>query len=78
MILVEEDLGLIFDTLPAIVGDDSEDYKPAYDFGTHKDLIRYLNSKRKEGGHVYPLIWLETPIVKKGKEDRIPSAGSII
>ena len=70
MILVEERLKELFATLPIITVDNS-DYKPQFDFGTHEDLLRYLNHKAKEGGKVYPLIWLETPIVKKGKENRI-------
>lgn len=70
MILVEERLKELFETLPVITVSHS-DYKPQFDFGTHEDLLRYLRSKAKEGGKFYPLIWLETPIVKKGKENRI-------
>lgn len=70
MILVEQRLKELFETLPVQTIDGS-DYKPAFDFGTHEDLLKYLKYKRKEGGKIYPLIWLETPIVKNGKEERL-------
>ena len=61
MIIVEERLKELFATLPDItVGQNS--YPVSFDFGSHKDLLRFMNSKRKfEGGVQYPLIWLETP-----------------
>ena len=61
MIIVEERLRELFATLPAItVGQSS--YAVSFDFGSHKDLLRFMNSERKfKGGVSYPLIWLETP-----------------
>lgn len=65
MIIVEQRLGELFDTIP-VVTVSGADYKPIYDFGSHKDLLRFLAAKRKEGGNIYPLIWLETPITETG------------
>ena len=61
MIIVEERLKELFATLPDItVGQSS--YPVSFDFGSHKDLLRFMNSERKfKGGVQYPLIWLETP-----------------
>lgn len=61
MIIVEERLKELFATLPEItVGQSS--YPVTFDFGSHKDLLRFMNSERKrQGGVKYPLIWLETP-----------------
>lgn len=70
MIIVEERLEELFDTLPLITVGGS-DYKTAFDFGSHKDLLKFLAMKKKEGGKFYPLIWLETPFTESGKEDRI-------
>lgn len=69
MILVEEKLGDGFATLPMMTID-GKNYQPAYDFGSHEDLLRFLKSKRLEGVSFYPLIWLETPIEITGKDDR--------
>ena len=65
MIIVEERLKELFATLPNInVG--SKSYAVNFDFGSHKDLLRYMNSQRKfQGGVSYPLIWLETPIERE-------------
>ncbi len=71
MIIVEERLKELFNTLPDItVGQNS--YPVSFDFGSHKDLLRFMNSQRKfQGGVSYPLIWLETPferdILRDGK-----------
>lgn len=65
MIIAEELFIPLFETLPFVTVNNSN-YKPQYDFGSHEDLLRYLKSKAKEGGKVYPLIWLETPITLKG------------
>ena len=64
MIIVEERLKELFATLPEItVGQNS--YAVSFDFGSHKDLLRFMNSERKfKGGVSYPLIWLETPIAR--------------
>lgn len=70
MILVEERLRALFETLPVQTIDGSQ-YKPAFDFGSHEDLLRYLKQKQKEGGKVYPLIWLETPLKRTGNENRV-------
>lgn len=69
MIIVEETLKDLFATLPTIEVDGST-YPINFDFGNHPDLLRYLDSKRKEGGKIYPLIWLETPLIKIGKDNR--------
>ena len=61
MIIVEDRLKELFATLPDItVGQNS--YPVSFDDGSHKDLLRFMNSERKfKGGVEYPLIWLETP-----------------
>ncbi|WP_407277362.1 hypothetical protein R5O20_02700 [Tenacibaculum maritimum] len=64
-IIAEERFIELFNTLPVMNISNSE-YKPQYDFGSEEDLLKYLNQKHKEGGKVYPLIWLETPIVLEG------------
>lgn len=75
MILPEERLKEIFDELPAItIGASS--YTPIYDFGSQKDLYRFLNLKRKEvtstgSGNIYPIIWMETPVTKVGTNTRL-------
>ena len=62
MIIVEERLKELFATLPDSVYQGSS-YPVSFDFGSHKDLLRFMNSERKfKGGVQYPLIWLETPI----------------
>lgn len=67
MIIVEERLRELFETLPPIIKGDKS-YKSAFNFGSHEDLLNYLS---KRGSDTYPLIWLETPITKNGKENRI-------
>ncbi len=65
----------ITDVLPVItIG--SSDYKPLYDFGTQEDLYNFLKQKQSEvaqsgSGNVYPIIWMETPVRKRGNEKRI-------
>ncbi len=62
MIIVEERLQELFATLPTITVA-GKAHQPLYDFGSHKDLLRYMNSERKEKGAVqYPLVWFETPV----------------
>ena len=70
MIIVEESLKELFATLPIITVDNLE-YMPQFNFGTHEDLLCFLSHKAKEEGKIYPLIWLETPVEKKGKENKI-------
>lgn len=69
MIIVEERLKELFATLPKItVG--STSYAVNFDFGSHKDLLRFMNSERKlKGGVSYPIIWLETPIERDVMRD---------
>ena len=69
MIIVEERLKELFATLPPItVGQNS--YPVSFDFGSHKDLLRFMNSERKfQGGVSYPLIWLETPFEREVLRD---------
>jgi hypothetical protein len=77
MIVIESRLESLFATLPLITVQGS-DYQPAYNFGSHADLLIYLNNKRKEGGKVYPLIWLETPIEDTGKNNRVTTPLKLI
>lgn len=64
MIIVEERLKEMFSKLPTI-SVDNKNYPVSFDFGSHKDLLRFFNSEQKfQGGVSYPLIWLETPIEK--------------
>lgn len=65
--IVEEKLANLFDTLPSMsIGSGS--YKPNFDFGSHDELLAYLNDKSKQTGNTYPLIWVETPFSSVGKE----------
>jgi hypothetical protein len=66
-IIAEERFIELFDTLP-IMEIDNSDYKAQYDFGSQEDLLKYLNLKHKEGGKIYPLIWLEAPITLEGNK----------
>ena len=43
-----------------------KDFVPKFMYGSHTDMLVYLNQKRKEGGNAYPLIWVETPIELDG------------
>lgn len=64
MIIIEERLQEMFSKLPTI-NVDNENFAVSFDFGSHKDLLRFMNSEQKfQGGVSYPLIWLETPIEK--------------
>ena len=65
MIIVEEALKDLFATLPTVDVAGSS-YAVNFDFGSHEDLLLYLRQKALEQANVYPLIWLETPIEKKG------------
>ena len=69
MIIVEEVFRVLFNKLPLmIIG--SGTYKVNYGFGSHKDLLRYMNSQRKaQGGVSYPIIWLETPLERSIRRD---------
>lgn len=67
MILVEERLKELFDTLPAIQGA-SDSFKPTFGFGIQEDCLKVLDAKKKEKH--YPLVWLETPFTKTGKEHK--------
>jgi hypothetical protein len=69
MIIIEKRLIELFNTLPPIKVNGIS-YKPIYDFGTQEDLLKFLKYKRKEGTSIYPLIWVETPIFRKGDEKR--------
>lgn len=55
----------------AQVGNELNTYKPAYDYGTKKDLDRFLLIKGREEVKHYPLVWCLTPIKPEGKR---PSA----
>ena len=67
MIQLENRLIEVFNTIPNIADMDSVSLSSKYDFGTEADCIRFItvNIKSKDK---YPLIWLETPIILKGKE----------
>ena len=69
MIIVEEVLKNLFNKLPKMVIGQGT-YEVQYGFGSHKDLLRYMNSQRKaQGGVSYPLIWLQTPIERDVRRD---------
>ena len=70
MIIVEERLKELFEALPQI-NVSGKSYNISYGFGSHKDLLRFMNSERKfRGGVEYPLIWLETPIERDVRRDK--------
>lgn len=62
---IEELLKNIFATLP-IITINGKDSKPNFDFGSHEDLLKYIDHKNKQGVAKYPLVWLETPVSFKG------------
>ena len=70
MIIVERRLQELFDTLPPIIDDNGKEFKPTFNFGTHEDLLRFLNHKKKQSVAFYPVIWLETPFTMTGFEHR--------
>jgi hypothetical protein len=67
MIIVEERLKELFKTLPPVVKN-KKNYVHDYSFGTQEDLLLFLSKRAEE---IYPLIWLETPITKTGRENNI-------
>jgi len=67
MIIVEELFNQIFDTLP-IMDIGGKSLKPKFDFGTKEDLLIFINDYADNKITPYPLLWLETPITKTGKE----------
>ena len=69
MILVEDRLHELFNTLPEITGNVTN-FKPSFGFGTYEDCVKFLAHKAKEGVKHYPLVWLETPFTRTGKENR--------
>lgn len=75
MIHPETRLKSLFATLPKLAYKGKE-YDVHFDFGTQKDLYKYLNLKRKQvtqtgKGNIYPIVWLETPIFPKGSETKV-------
>lgn len=64
MIKLENRLIEVFNTIPDIDDMDSNPMSAKYDFGTEKDCTRFISINKKK----YPLIWLETPIILKGKK----------
>ena len=70
MIIVERRLNELFDSLPVIVDDNAKEFKPTFNFGTHEDLLRFLDHKKKQNVSFYPIIWLETPFTLAGVEHR--------
>lgn len=68
-VIVEDRFVSLFDTLPEQLDSNGIAFKPLYDYGSHEDLLRWLNSRRKENATRYPLIWLETPVRRIGKAD---------
>lgn len=64
MIQLENRFIAIFDTIPSINDMDNNAMTSKYDFGTETDCIRFISVNKDK----YPLIWLETPIILKGKE----------
>ena len=60
IIVVEERLAEIFETLPAYIDDKGNEFKPLFKFGDNKELLAFL--KQNEGSKSpYPLIWLVYP-----------------
>lgn len=38
------------------------EYKPQFMYGSNTDMLIFLNHKKQQGGDLYPLIWIETPM----------------
>lgn len=72
VIIPEERLAEVFATLPEEDGKTGDQaLKPKFEFGTHKDLLRFLNDKTKLNEYAYPLIFLETPIMATGNDQLV-------
>ena len=69
MIYVEDKLESAFATLPTLQDLGGTNYQPVFDAGSHEDLLRLLWTNTGKV-NVYPLVWLETPYLRKGKDER--------
>ena len=68
-----EILNTIIDRIPLLnIG--GKDYKTVFEFGSHEDLMKFLELKRRTKGNTYPLIWLTTPY--KVSRDRAKIGGA--
>lgn len=65
MIIVEDVFAQLFGQIPE-VEIKGNGYKSKFDFGSHRDLLRWLKTKSENGESKYPLIWLETPVSLSG------------
>ncbi len=66
VIIAEEKLDELFNTLPMILGGEDKDLKPIFEFGTTLDLTAFLNDQSKLEKYPYPLIFMETPVRATG------------
>ena len=59
-----------------IDGGADQDLQPRFEFGTHKDLLRFLNDEARLESYPYPLIYMETPVRHRGNFEIV--SGEII
>ena len=70
MIVIEDRLKELFDTLPALVNS-AGTFNPKFSFGDQKELNAYLKAHSR-GSSVYPLIWMVYPNIEKFRNtDRV-------
>ena len=65
MIVVEEKLKELFETLPPYE-EGGNSFQPTFDLGTEEDINKLLRSDNTAFKMPYPLIWLITPVATVG------------
>lgn len=67
MVIVEERLMELFETLPSIQNE-GKSFKPVIGDGGEDELNRFLADFDKQKRTPYPLVWIETPIFDLGDD----------
>lgn len=70
MIIVEDRLKEIFDTLPPLKNSKGIDFKPVFKCGDNKELSTFLKLSKKTRDP-YPLIWLISPYTEEHKRTHV-------
>lgn len=71
VIVVEDRLKEMFDTLPTITNSTGQVFKPQFRYGDGKELVSYLNKTETD----YPMIWLEYPYTESHKINKVELNG---
>lgn len=81
MIIIEDRLQELFETLPTIPSGDPDQptAQPQFGFGTEKQLLVFLQDFEKQSVYPYPILWYETPRRSTGpKQIRTVSGATFI